>query len=492
MDTINLSTPEINWHILDQYSIDFIEANRVIKFSESETIVDIAYVPGITEELTIDRLRRHHAPKTVRFVAADPGDLAAAMAKISSQGEGGIRGISNSGTSTALDQVANDAPVVNLVNSLILDALAADASDIHVEVDGTTMIVRYRIDGALRITGRYELERFPAVASRIKIMANLNILETRRPQDGRITVTLGGQEIHLRVSTVPLVSGESLVLRLFNRKEGLMGPESLGFSQEAVTAIRVLYRLPYGLVLATGPTGSGKTTTLSTFLAEIRDDSKKIITLEDPVEYILPGIDQIPVREEIGMGFGSLLRRVLRQDPDIIMVGEIRDSETAELAIRAALTGHLVFATLHTNDAPSAIPRLVDMGIPPYMVGAVLRGVIAQRLVRTTCPHCRSNRKPNPTEKKLMAKWGTPINPVTDTSGCPQCSESGYIGRTAICEWFISDRYLEELIVTNKVSDSVFESGLAKIGYAPMIIDGLKKVEKGLTTIGEIRQVLPN
>jgi len=492
MDTINLSTPEINWHILEQYSIDFIEANRVIKFSENETSVDVAYIPGVTEDLAIERLRRHHAPKTVRFVAADPGDFAAVMARISSQGEGGIRDISNGGASTALDQVANDAPVVNLVNSLILDALAANASDIHVEVDGAAMIVRYRIDGALRITGRHELERFPAVASRIKIMANLNILETRRPQDGRITVTLGGQEIHLRVSIVPLVSGESLVLRLFNRQEGLMGPESLGFSQEAVAAIRVLYRLPYGLVLATGPTGSGKTTTLSTFLAEIRDDSKKIITLEDPVEYILPGIDQIPVREEIGMGFGSLLRRVLRQDPDIIMVGEIRDSETAELAIRAALTGHLVFATLHTNDAPSAIPRLVDMGIPPYMVGAVLQGVIAQRLVRTTCPHCRSNRNPNSTEKKLMTKWKTSINSVTEVSGCPQCSESGYIGRTAICEWFISDRHLEELIVTNKVSDSAFESKLAEIGYAPMIIDGLKKVEKNLTTIGEIRQVLPS
>ncbi len=490
MDRIDLSTIDSEAFLTDQYSLDFIENNRLIKFAEEADTVHVAFVDGMSPEVAMARLRRHHAPKKVHFCAVESEDLATVLARISAYGEGGSRRLAGENDTTALDRIANDAPIINLVNSLILDALSLKASDIHIEVDGDAMQVRYRVDGSLRIMGRHSIERFPAVSSRIKIMAGLNIMETRRPQDGRITVTIGGREIHLRLSTLPLVRGESIVLRLFNKDEGVGKPETLGLPESTVTALRSVLALPYGLILVTGPTGSGKTTTLSAFLAEISDSSRKIITLEDPVEYILPGVDQVPVREDIGMGFGQLLRRVLRQDPDVIMVGEIRDSETAELAVRAALTGHLVLSTLHTNDAPSAITRLTDMGVAPYLVAAVLRGVLAQRLVRTICPVCGDVRKPESHEVLLATKTGIKLEKTGFAPGCDTCGHTGFSGRTAVSEWFKSDKVLERLIADGSMfnNNSIAQKHLATAGFRPITFDALQKASDGITTIGEIQK----
>ena len=489
METLDLSQIGAGWQIIDQYPLEFIESNRVLKFSEDDELVKVAFVPDITPKVVIGRLRRHHHPKRVHFSEVESSDMAAALARVTALGDTSSSSASRKNDRRALDQIANDAPVINLVNSLILDALGSDASDIHIEVNDNAMIVRFRIDGVLRTISSHEEEKFSAVSSRIKIMANLNIMETRRPQDGRITVTLAGQEIHLRISIVPLVSGESIVLRLFNRSEGLLTPEKLGFPSHTIDAIRELFQVPFGLVLVTGPTGSGKTTTLSTFLSESVDEKKKIITLEDPVEYVIPGVDQIPIRDDIGMGFSSLLRRVLRQDPDVIMIGEIRDSETAELAVRAALTGHLVLSTLHTNDAPSAIYRLIDMGIPSYLVGAVLRGVLAQRLVRSLCAKCKTILSTDGHEKKMGKEWGVSLTTHCLSNGCVACGGSGYQGRTAISEWFAVDKNLERLIASSGTEEEL-RTLISENGYKQMISNGLSKVAEGKTTLDEIYKVV--
>ena len=406
------------WSRLDQYGLEFIRRYQAVKVAENESSVTVALGPESDPAVLEGKLQRHHAPKAVHFRRVESADFRSALARLfsdvsvggeASGGAGGapVSGGSGSPDTSSLDRITGDAPTVNLVNSIILDAVRLGASDIHVERDEVRMTVRYRLDGLLRTAGTHSPERFASVSSRIKLMANLNIMESRKPQDGRLTATLDGRDVHMRLSVVPLIQGESLVLRLFHREEDLIDPGHLGFPGETVEALRRLFRYPHGLILVTGPTGSGKTTTLSAFLAEIKDERKKIITLEDPVEYIIPGIDQIQVNEDIGLTFGTLLRRVLRQDPDVLMVGEIRDGETASLAIRAALTGHLVLATLHTNDAPSAVTRLVDMEIPPYLLGAVLRGVLAQRLVRTLCPRCREKVPLKPAEAALCRfLWG--------------------------------------------------------------------------------------
>lgn len=490
MKSIRLDALHVDWNNLNQFAIDFIETNRILVFAEDERTVSIAYVPGITGRQAMDRTIRHRAPREVIFYETTSDDLASVLARIGAEGSGPGRKLDGNGTDiTALDKMANDAPVVNLVNSLILDALSSDSSDIHLEIDDGQMIVRYRIDGNLQIVKRYETEKFPAVSSRIKIMANLNILETRRPQDGRITVSLEGKEIHLRVSIVPLINGESIVLRLFRKENNLASTKLLGFPEPTLNMFKRVSQFPHGLILISGPTGSGKTTTLSAILSELRDESKKIITLEDPVEYVLQGVNQIPIREDIGMGFDSLLRRILRQDPDIIMVGEIRDPETANLAVSAALTGHLVFSTIHTNNAPSVVSRLVDMDVPSYMVGAVLRGVIAQRLIRLVCKECATPIKNSGQDKQFSENWNKKIGTIQTGKGCLACHESGFSGRTAISEWFTMNSKIERMIAEKEFTGEKFRKEIEKEGYVPMAVDGLDKAQAGITTINEVRRV---
>jgi len=363
-----------------------------------------------------------------------------------------------------IDQVADDAPVINLLNSIFLEAISKRASDIHIESGASESAVRFRIDGLLVTVKKINQERAIAVSARLKILANLNVLENRRPQDGHIDVKTDSYSLDVRISTIPTVWGESIVLRLLNRSDSPFSLDSLGFSTSYSGYLQSILAITSGLILVTGPTGSGKTTTLAALLKELDIKSTKIISIEDPVEYRVPGIIQIQVNEELGLSFDALLRRIFRQDPDVIMIGEIRDIETAELAIRAALTGHLVLATLHTNNSIEAVYRLQNMGIPPYMVAAVLKAVIAQRLIRKVCKECMGN-------------------------GCPRCSNTGYLGRTAVAEFIPVDIKLQDMIAGGIVIEQL-RSHLEEVRFRTLYDDAEEKISSGLTTEAEIRREL--
>ncbi|MEX2224235.1 MAG: type II secretion system ATPase GspE [Candidatus Rokuibacteriota bacterium] len=385
--------------------------------------------------------------------------------------------------------LAFEAPVVRLVNLLIEEALAADASDIHIEPFEDSLRVRYRIDGLL-----YDQEAPPrrlqaALTSRIKIMAEMNIAERRLPQDGRIRVTApGGRRVDIRVSTVPTIHGESIVMRLLDRSSVFLPFDRLGFSPAAARAFEALIRQAHGILLVTGPTGSGKTTTLYAALDKINRPDQKIITVEDPVEYQLKGVNQIPVRPKIGLSFASGLRHIVRQDPDVIMVGEIRDLETAEIAIQAALTGHLVFSTLHTNDAPAAVTRLQDMGCEPYLVSSVLSGVLAQRLVRRICPACRAPDHPDPAELLALGVTDATAVELFRGKGCDDCRGTGYRGRTGIYELFRITEEARSLVVRKAPAGELRRHALAQ-GMVPLREDAWAKACAGLTTVEEILRV---
>jgi len=388
-----------------------------------------------------------------------------------------------------LRDLAFEAPVVRLVNLLIEEALAADASDIHIEPFEDSLRVRYRIDGLL-----YDQEAPPrrlqaALTSRIKIMAELNIAERRLPQDGRIRVTApGGRRVDIRVSTVPTIHGESIVMRLLDRSSVFLPFDRLGFSPAAARAFEGLIRQSHGILLVTGPTGSGKTTTLYAALDKINRPDLKIITVEDPVEYQLKGINQIPVRPKIGLSFASGLRHIVRQDPDVIMVGEIRDLETAEIAIQAALTGHLVFSTLHTNDAPGAVTRLQDMGCEPYLVSSVLNGVLAQRLVRRICQACRAPDHPDPAELLALGVTDATGVELFRGKGCDDCRGTGYRGRTGIYELFRITEEARSLVVRKAPGGEIRRHAVAQ-GMVTLREDAWAKACAGLTTVEEILRV---
>ena len=388
-----------------------------------------------------------------------------------------------------LRDMAFEAPVVRLVNLLIEEALAADASDIHIEPFEDSLRVRYRIDGLL-----YDQEAPPrrlqaALTSRIKIMAELNIAERRLPQDGRIRVTgVGGRRVDIRVSTVPTIHGESIVMRLLDRSSVFLPFDRLGFSSPTARAFETLIRQPHGILLVTGPTGSGKTTTLYAALDKINRADLKIITIEDPVEYQLKGVNQIPVRPKIGLSFAAGLRHIVRQDPDVIMVGEIRDLETAEIAIQSALTGHLVFSTLHTNDAPGAVTRLQDMGCEPYLLSSVLTGVLAQRLVRRICQACRAPDHPNPAELLALGITDATGLELFRGKGCGECRGTGYRGRTGIYELFKISDATRSLIV-QKVPGGEIRRHAVGHGMVTLREDAWAKACAGLTTVAEILRV---
>jgi len=388
-----------------------------------------------------------------------------------------------------LRDMAFEAPVVRLVNLLIDGALAADASDVHIEPFEDSLRVRYRIDGLL-----YEQEAPPrrlqaALTSRVKIMAEMNIAERRLPQDGRIRVTgQGGRRVDIRVSTVPTIHGESVVMRLLDRSSVFLPFDRLGFSPRTAAAFEALIRRPHGILLVTGPTGSGKTTTLYAALDKINRPDLKIITVEDPVEYQLKGVNQIPVRPKIGLSFAAGLRHIVRQDPDIIMVGEIRDLETAEIAIQSALTGHLVFSTLHTNDAPGAVTRLQDLGCEPYLVSSVLTGVLAQRLVRRICPACRTPDHPNPAELLAIGVADATGVELFRGKGCDECRGTGYRGRTGIYELFRITDDVRSLIVRQAPAGEIRRQAVEH-GMVTLREDAWAKACAGLTTVEEILRV---
>jgi type II secretory ATPase GspE/PulE/Tfp pilus assembly ATPase PilB-like protein len=383
--------------------------------------------------------------------------------------------------------LANQPPVIRFVNLLIREAHAARASDIHLESRRDGLRARFRVDGVLTDVPAPPRGLQTAVVSRVKLLAELDIAERRVPQDGRIRVRLEERELDLRVSTVPTLYGESVVLRLLDRGGRPVALDELGMPEDQLTQFRKLAQRPHGIILATGPTGSGKTTTLYAALALRHAGAEKIVTIEDPVEYHLEGVAQVPVNVKAGMTFAAALRSILRQDPDVLMVGEMRDPETAQLAVQAAMTGHLVFSTLHTNDAASAVSRLRDLKVEPYLIAGTLEGVLAQRLVRRICPDCRERYKPDPSAVAMLA--GRPVGNVTleRGRGCATCRDTGYRGRLGVFELLVVDEHVKSLLGGDAAP--LRDAARAR-GMTTLRDDGWRKVQAGMTTVEEVLRVV--
>jgi len=384
-----------------------------------------------------------------------------------------------------LEAAAEGSPVVKLVNYLIYNAVRDGASDVHIEPDDNSLRIRYRLDGSLYEKLRPPHKMLPAIASRIKIMAGLDISERRLPQDGGIHVLMDGRPIDLRVSTIAGKYGEKIVIRVIDNRNVLVNLEKLGFDYEMLKTWRQLIIAPNGIVLVTGPTGSGKSTTLYSVLQELNTEDVNICTVEDPVEFNLQGVNQFQVNERIGFSFSSALRSMLRQDPDIIMVGEIRDAETARIAVQAALTGHLVFSTLHTNDAPTAVTRLVNVGVEPYLVAASMVAVLAQRLVRKICTNCKEPYDPPPNIRRAVERAAGQVEAFYRGQGCAKCRNTGFSGRIGIYELFVPDDAVRDKITVNpSINDLRALAGQA--GMVTLRSDGMAKVKAGITTVEEV------
>jgi general secretion pathway protein E/type IV pilus assembly protein PilB len=472
--------------------LPFAHEGKVLKLAisdpiDTEAVDNLGHMLKLTIEphvATADDI----AAAIDRFYGKDAGSLDQLLSNLSAPGNGdsAVASTEASGLGNVSDTDA-DAPVVKLVHSIILEAIQRRASDIHMEPLEKRFRVRYRIDGVL-----LEVENPPkrlqlSIVSRLKIMANISIAEKRIPQDGRIQIMVNGRQLDLRVSSLPTAHGESIVMRILD-KEGLqLGLPQLGFFSDDQKEMERLIAMPDGIVLVTGPTGSGKTTTLYSCLHHINKPDRKIITVEDPVEYQLNGINQVPVRADVGMTFASALRSMLRQAPNIVMIGEIRDLETAEIAINASLTGHMVFSTLHTNDAPSAVTRLIDIGVKPFLVSTSLRAVLAQRLVRKICPKCTQPYQPTAAELRslnISPAMASAANFAKGT-GCANCNGTGFRGRLVIVELFLITEDVQRLIYENTGSARLRDKARS-FGMRTMREDGLRKVTAGLTTIDEV------
>jgi len=480
---------------LEKISFAFLEKNLILPLALTNNVLTIA-VADPTNTEAIDALRSSYDYELTVVLARKSeilqqlemlqGSRSAVMQRL-------IEGAAEEDVSTAdltgeishLRDLAQEKGIIQLVNLIIENAVKDRASDIHVEPGEYQVRVRYRIDGVLYEKETLPVRMYSAVSSRIKLLSQMNIAERRLPQDGRIKVTASGRNVDIRVSTIPTVYGESVVMRLLDKEASFINLEDIGFDRIILDIYEEVIKKPYGMILITGPTGSGKSTTLYGSLAKINSAEKKIITVEEPVEYLMPGINQIQVRPKIGLTFASGLRHIVRQDPDIIMVGEIRDMETASIAIHAALTGHLLFSTLHTNDAPGAITRLMDMGIENYLVASTLVCVMAQRLVRRICPHCKA-REDVPDE--ALRKISADIREVWAGAGCEACSGTGYKGRIGIFEVLPVAGPIRELIM-KRATNKEMKDKAVELGMRTLREDGIEKVKKGVTTVDEVLRV---
>ena len=385
----------------------------------------------------------------------------------------------------------NSAPIVRLVQLMITEAVQLRASDIHVEPFEDRVRIRYRIDGVLHERDSLHRRQLGAILSRIKILSKIDIAERRRPQDGRIKVSVGEKELDLRVSVIPTNHGQSCVMRLLDKDNIRIGVRQLGFSEETYKIFNGLIRRPNGIILVTGPTGSGKTTTLYASLNSLNRPDRKIITAEDPVEYYLPGINQVEVKHNIGLDFARIIRSMLRQAPNIILVGEMRDAETVSMGVQASLTGHLVFSTLHTNDAPSAITRMIDMGVPGYLVASSVVAILAQRLVRTICPKCKAKHMPSEEVIKEVGLTKEQLEGATfmKGKGCSSCNKTGYRGRIGIYELMLLDSKIRRMVFDNSSTQVIREYAIGPGGMTTLFGDGVKKVLEGITTFEEVYRV---
>jgi general secretion pathway protein E len=496
-----LKVDEIDATLIEGISINFVKQWKLLPLRRNEAAVEVAVADPL-DTFPFDDLRVILKTGLSPFVCA-PQKIIDAINQIYDRRSGEAEAVMDDLEGADLDtlaheleepqdllDVSDEAPIIRLVNSLLFQAVKERASDIHIEPMERDISVRFRVDGVL-----YDIIRPPkrfqsSILSRVKIMAGLNIAEKRLPQDGRIRIKIAGKDIDIRVATAPTSHGERITLRLLDRSSVLHDLGDLGFAADQLKVMDVLINKAHGIILVTGPTGSGKTTTLYACLAKINKPDLNIITVEDPVEYQLKGISQIQVNPKINLTFASGLRSILRHDPDVIMVGEIRDLETAEIAIQASLTGHLVFSTLHTNDAPSAVTRLVDMGVEPFLVSSSVLAIQAQRLVRRVCDDCREEYEPTDEELERMGITRAVVGgrPFSRGRGCPACVNTGYQGREGIYEILLLDDELRGLILKNMDSNTIKRTATGK-GMRTLRDDGARKVLQGITSSAEVMRV---
>jgi general secretion pathway protein E len=469
----------------DRLSPRFLREARAVPLRETAAAVEVAFVDPLRDS---DRQALAFAlGRPVIPLVARSGDMEAALDRFYPAEDQGARPLAEADEFDVerLKDLSSDAPVVRAVNALIARAVEAHASDIHVEPTEDALKVRLRVDGALRGEESMPVAYKSSFVSRIKVMAGLNIAERRMPQDGRLRLAVRGHDIDLRVATTPTIHGESVVLRILDRSHLALDFETLGFTSDTLPPFLRLLRQPHGIVLVTGPTGSGKTTTLYASLTVMNTADRKILTIEDPIEYRLAGINQTQVNPQIGLSFAAALRSFLRHDPDVMMVGEVRDLETAQVAVQAALTGHTILSTLHTNSAAAAVTRLLDMGVEPFLITSTVNGVLAQRLVRRLCDHCRESYEPTPEALRALGLEGAGVERFWRPVGCAACDHTGYQGRIALLELLVLDEATERLIL-NRAETREIE---AAAQVRSVLDDGIAKARAGLTSLEEVLRV---
>jgi len=491
-----ISPNDVDKAAFDKLDLNYIRTNLVLPFAVRDGVLVVG-TSDPSNVFGIDDVKRH-VGMPVDVVVCSSEDILAVCDKfdeskfnynvdeiMGDMGDIEVVQDIDEGSAEDLEKSAGESPVIKFVNYLLTNALREGASDIHIEPKEKYTKIRYRIDGVLFDSQQAPAKMHPAIVSRLKIMANLDISERRIPQDGKIAVIMGGRNVDLRVSVLPCSHGEKVVVRLLDSKSIMLGLDKSGMEPRVLEAFLEQINLPHGILLVTGPTGSGKSTTLYSALAQIDSQTMNVSTVEDPVEYNLEYTNQVQVNEKTGMTFSAALRSLLRQDPDIIMIGEIRDGETARIAVQAALTGHLVLSTLHTNDAPSSVSRLVNIGIEPYLIAASLNGILAQRLVRRICSHCKEPYTAPENLRKYLDRAKIDPSQLFHGKGCDQCRNSGYAGRAGIFELLVVDEKFREIINQDASVNSMRRAFLAS-GWPTLFDDGLEKVRKGITTIDEI------
>jgi len=493
------SIPEddIDYELIKQFPISFAKRFRILPINKDNGTLKVVFAPP-QELYALDEVRSRFNCSLETYITLERV-LTDSINRVYEQGKDVVSEDINEGSGLSdmeftepqdLIEAEDEAPIIKFINTLLFQAVREHASDIHIECFEKEVLVRFRKDGILHDVTKVPKTVQSSVISRVKIMSELDIAERRKPQDGSIRLKIGGRDIDVRVSTVPTSWGESVVMRLLYRSSVLMSFEQLGLEGTKLETVESLIKRPHGIILVTGPTGSGKTTSLYAALQRINLPDKKIITIEDPVEYQIQGINQIQVNTKVELTFANGLRSILRQDPDVILVGEIRDRETADISMNASLTGHLVFSTLHTNDSVSAVTRLADMGVESFLIASTLSAVIAQRLVRILCVQCREQYVPIDEElgRIGLAREACPEGKIYRAKGCQECMETGFSGRIAIFEILLIDDELKNTILTHPDSSTLKEKALRN-GLITLRMDGADKVAKGITSIDEVLRV---
>ncbi len=486
---IDFDTVDIDYNVASKAPLEYLKKYFALPFKEDEINVYVALKDPAN--ITIQEvLQRIFPRKLVKVVLADPDQIEKHLNKLETNAKikDLIDEIRKETTKNQIENAKESSSILKLIEIILKSSILARGSDIHIEPTKTNCIVRTRIDGALTEMFIFDKDIYPPLSSRIKLLANLDIAEKRKPQDGRFSATILNKEFDFRVSTLPIVTGESIVMRILDKSKVMIKLEDLGMQKSTYERFYKAMHAPYGIILVTGPTGSGKSTTLYAALNAIKSIETKIITVEDPVEYQVNMIQQTQVNEKAGLTFAEALRSILRQDPDVIMIGEIRDQETLRIAIQAALTGHLVFSTLHTNDAISAVTRVIDMGIEPYLVSGALTAIEAQRLVRKLCPYCKTPTVLPDNMLKELEKDLPPNYQFYKAKGCEKCSQTGYMGREMISEVLSIDTTLSSMIARNASKEEMLKHAISQ-GFKTMFQDGVLRAAKGITTIEEIFRV---